>query len=51
MKSLFDKASDTTFYKVNRDLRLKDNVNNFVEIKSQNNLFYVDYSALTILTI
>ena len=29
-KSLFDRFPDTTFYKVNRDLRLKDNVNNFV---------------------
>ena len=46
-KSLFDRFPETTFYKVNRDLRLKDNVNNFVaEWEGQQNLFYVDYSSI-----
>ena len=41
------KYPNTTFYKVNRDLNLKDNVNMHVrEWEGQENLFYVDYSSI-----
>lgn len=45
--TLFKENPDVTFYKVNRDLNLKDNVNNHVdEWAGTPNLFYVDYSSI-----
>ena len=45
--TLFKENPDVTFYKVNRDLNLKDNVNNHVdEWAGTSNLFYVDYSSI-----
>ena len=45
--TLFKENPDVTFYKVNRDLNLKDNVNNHVdECAGTPNLFYVDYSSI-----
>ncbi|OUW57583.1 MAG: hypothetical protein CBD57_04750 [Candidatus Pelagibacter sp. TMED197] len=44
---LFKLYPNTTFYKVNRDLNLKDNVNQHVpEWEGTQNLFYVDYSSI-----
>ena len=46
-QSLFNRFPQTIFYKVNRNLRLKDNVNNMVaEWDGQHNLYYVDYSSI-----
>ena len=45
--SLMKRYPKTTFYKVHRDLNLKDNVNMHTpEWEGQNNLFYVDYSSI-----
>ena len=47
MLSLMKRYPSTTFYKVNRDLNLKDNVNMHIpEWEGQKNLFYVDYSNI-----
>ncbi len=45
--SLMKRYPKTTFYKVHRDLNLKDHVNMHTpEWAGQNNLFYVDYSSI-----
>ncbi len=45
--TLFKENPDVTFYKVNRDLNLKDNINKHVdEWAGTPNLFYVDYSSI-----
>ena len=45
--SLMKRYPKTTFYKVHRDLNLKDNVNMHTpEWEGQQNLFYVDYSSI-----